>query len=402
MANRAVTLYKKVKTTEGWRRYPVAMAANGKVKPDTVVVAREEQKISGGHYELRSFSGTKTVWTRIKGGPADALAALKTAQTKAAARAEAEAAGITVVEDEKRISLKDHRDRYIEAALARGSTEAAEVYGRSIDEFLSASGKRYADEISDSEMTKFMAAMRKRGMSDRTVSNAHGHVKSFLKFLRIDPDRVKEIVGSKPRYEKSLPDVFDPAELRKFFAALTEDYDRLLFDVLLSCGLREQEAMHLEYSDLNRVQGTLKIQSKSRWKFEVKDAEEREIPIAETLLKRIAAYRKHHDGKTLIFGAKGGSFDIPDGHLLRRLKVLARDAGLNCESCTACVERRECERWYLHKFRATYITTLLRNGLDLRTVMKLSGHSDLASIERYIRPAEGKEVQDKVNAIKFR
>jgi site-specific recombinase XerD len=68
----------------------------------------------------------------------------------------------------------------------------------------------------------------------------------------------------------------------------------------------------------------------------------------------------------------------------------------------SCAKQRLCERWYLHKFRATYITTLLRNGLDLRTVMKLSGHSDMASVERYIRPAEGKEVQAKVNAISFR
>jgi hypothetical protein len=40
--------------------------------------------------------------------------------------------------------------------------------------------------------------------------------------------------------------------------------------------------------------------------------------------------------------------------------------------------------------------------LDLRTVMKLSGHSDLASVMRYLRPAEGTEVQNRVNAIQWR
>jgi integrase len=402
MANRAVTLYKKVKTTDGWRRYPAVIAANGKVKPDTVIIACEEQKIAGGHFELRSFVRTKTKWTRVKGGPAEALAALKTAQAKATAKAEAETAGIKVVEDQKRVSLTEARERFVEAALARGSEESAEVYGRSIEEFIAASGKSYADEINPGEMTKFLAAMRKRGLSDRTISNRHGHAKSFLKFLKIDPDTVKEIAGTKPRYEKTLPEISEPAELKKFFASLTEDYDRLLFDVLLTCGLREQEAMHLEYGDLNRSQRTLKVQSKPRWHFKVKDAEEREIPIGTSLLKRIDAYRKNHEGKSLIFGARGGSRDVPDGHLLRRLKLLARDAGLNCGSCAACVERQECERYFLHKFRATYITTLLRNGLDLRTVMKLSGHSDLESIERYIRPAEGKEVQATVNAIRWR
>jgi len=41
----------------------------------------------------------------------------------------------------------------------------------------------------------------------------------------------------------------------------------------------------------------------------------------------------------------------------------------------------------------------LRNGLDLRSVMALSGHSDIESVMRYLRPASTAEVQDKVNAI---
>ena len=49
--------------------------------------------------------------------------------------------------------------------------------------------------------------------------------------------------------------------------------------------------------------------------------------------------------------------------------------------------------------RATYITTLLRSGMDLRTVMRLSGHADMDSVMRYLRPAGTEEVQDRVNAI---
>lgn len=79
----------------------------------------------------------------------------------------------------------------------------------------------------------------------------------------------------------------------------------------------------------------------------------------------------------------------PDGHFLRKLKQLARDNGLICDRCNGCMsERKECENWYLHKFRATYCTKLLRSGLDIRTVQQMKGHSDLASTLRYVRPAE--------------
>jgi site-specific recombinase XerD len=75
-------------------------------------------------------------------------------------------------------------------------------------------------------------------------------------------------------------------------------------------------------------------------------------------------------------------------------------AGLNCGTCDGCKsDLHECHHWWLHKFRSTYITKLLRGGVDLRTVMSLSGHSDLASVMRYLRPAEGHSLMAKVNAV---
>src|SRR5579884_131878 len=311
MANRTVRLYKKVKTGSGWRRYPVVIGANGRIKSDTVVIGGEEYRIPGGRYELRHFEGSKTVWTPLRGGATEALAAWKTAQAKANAKAEAEAAGVAVIPDDKRTSLQDARDRYIAAALARGAEESAEVYGRAIDDFLAVSGKRYADEIEHADVVRWLAAMRKAGKSDRTISNRHGHLRSYLMYLGIDRNRVREITGPKPRYDEPLPEIFSPAELRKLFASLSEDYDKLLFDVLLSCGLREQEVMHLEWTDIDARQRTLKIQSKPRWQFEVKDDEEREVPLQASLLKRLQAYRKQHPGGTLIFGRRGGQIDEP-------------------------------------------------------------------------------------------
>jgi integrase len=128
------------------------------------------------------------------------------------------------------------------------------------------------------------------------------------------------------------------------------------------------------------------------------------MPLTKGLVKRLQAYRKKHPDVRLVFGRQGGAIDDPEGHLLRRLKGLAKKAGLNCGECGTCVssDGDECERWFLHKFRASFITRLLREGMDLRTVMLLSGHADLESVMRYLRPAGEVEVQAKVNAIKWR
>ena len=62
---------------------------------------------------------------------------------------------------------------------------------------------------------------------------------------------------------------------------------------------------------------------------------------------------------------------------------------------------RECQEFTLHKFRRTYITTLLRSGVDLRMVQAYAGHKDIASTMRYLRPASAKEAQAKLNGIEW-
>ena len=405
MANKRVSLVRKCKTEDGsWKRFPVAMSANGRVKPDTVIADGAEQVYEVGHYELRSYSGSKLVWTRLTGGATEALAALKVAQRRANAVALAGDAGVAVVLDPKRVALRDAAKKFSMAAFDRGSKEASEIYERTLDEFLSGCSKTYADELEHEDVLKFHGQLRKRGMGKRTVHNRHQALRSFVLTLGFTTEKVKEIAGRAPGYDKTMPEIFEPDQLKSFFASLKTDYDKLLFDLLLTTGLREREAMHLEWSDSNFSHSTLMVKSKPRYNHRIKDAEERELPLTKELIKQLQAYRKTHPNTRLVFGSRCGKIDEPDGHLLRRLKSLAKNAGLNCAECGTCVssEGAECERWFLHKFRATYITTLLRNGMDLRSVMSLSGHADLESVMRYLRPAGGVEVQEKVNAIKWR
>jgi integrase len=401
MANKTITLHRRVKTPEGWKRYPAAMSPNGRVKPNTVKVGDIEVAYPIGSYELRSFEGSKTVWKRIEGGPSEALAALKLAQQRSAAAVQARDAGLQVISNPDRASIRDARDRFVDSAMARGAQEAADVYRRSMDEFLESCSKTYADEIDHGDVVNFHHAMRKRGRSDRTIFNRHMHLRAFLIFIGMSGPKLKEVAGKKPRFEKLIVDIYEKADLDLFFEkAVKTSAVEVFYDLLLETGLREREVMHLEWADLKFDRNVLKVESKPRYKHKIKDAEEREIPMSESLVGKLKSYREGHKEDHLVFGRTS---TVPDGHLLRRLKTIARKAGLNCGRCEGCVKPiSECEKWYLHKFRATFITTLLRGGMDLRTVMTLSGHSDLASVERYIRPADSKSVQALVNSMRFR
>lgn len=71
------------------------------------------------------------------------------------------------------------------------------------------------------------------------------------------------------------------------------------------------------------------------------------------------------------------------------------------DDCAKIAKKTKVEDCHPHRFRATYATRLLQNGVDLKTVQKLLGHKNLESTMRYLAKAESPKVRAKVNAVKF-
>jgi len=400
VANSKVSLVRRVKTDSGWRYYPAAYAANGKVKPGVVVADGEEVKYPSGHYALRYYQGTRLIVEALKGAsPAEAEAKRIVKESRMSAMIVARDAGIAIKLHDplKQETLAAELRRFLTDTASRGSLKALEAYRLACDEFLKVSGRQYADEIVPEDVVKFQKTLADRGMSARTVSNRHTNLKTFLKFLGYD---IKGL-PKPPRYDKTLPEIYTDEELNALFKAVTSPRESVLFSLLLQTGVREQEAMHLEWDDIDPKRKLLRLRSKvKRWGFRLKDFEERELPLSDEMLATLKTYKRDHAGTcTLIFEKEGK----PDGHMLRTLKQQVRAASLNCEKCDGCLSKpKECENWYLHKFRATFCTKMHRNpDIDMRTLQALMGHSDLASTLRYLRPAENVRTQLVVNRMKW-
>ena len=59
------------------------------------------------------------------------------------------------------------------------------------------------------------------------------------------------------------------------------------------------------------------------------------------------------------------------------VKRVAERAGLNCKQCVTehnnkCAEGPYCMNFFLHKFRHTFATNHLRDGVDIRTVQSVA------------------------------
>jgi integrase/recombinase XerD len=102
----------------------------------------------------------------------------------------------------------------------------------------------------------------------------------------------------------------------------------------------------------------------------------------------------------LVFGNTKGK---PDSELDMVVKRVAERAGLNCGHCVTehgnkCAKGPFCQNFFLHKFRHTFATNHLRDGVDIRTVQAWMGHLDIKSTMVYLKGIRSKDAAHKVNS----
>jgi len=395
--NRTVTLLRYAKVADiGWRRGAAVIGKTGKVKPDFMILNGIEAYAPEGHYELRTYKGKIPTYLNVGNDPAEALAARDREQKLLDARN----SGISVQETPKRNTLAQLRDKFLEKRLSRGSEDAKANYRAVVNEFVTVCGRTFPEQIEDVDVIRYCDGLERRGLSPRTRANRYATLRGFLRSIGIDYKKLMDERDHKmlKKFVKAEVETYTDEEIEKLIGAEGNDARHaLLWEFLWKTGFRMQEAMHVEFSDIDFRHRTVSVTAKKHWDFSPKDSEERTVPLPNGLADKLAEWRKANPQKRLVFGTRS---DKPDNHFLEYLKAIAREAGLNCGVCATCKEKDECERYFLHKFRATYATRILSHGGQdvLRTLMKLMGHSDLASTMRYLQPAKGEVMQKAVNA----
>lgn len=395
MPNSRVTLMRRCKTEKGWQYYPAARSGNGRVRPEYALVNGKQIHYPIGHYALRFYEGRNLKYESVGENAAAAMNALLAKERLQHAKTAAKDAGVQLVEVPGRTYLRRAANLYVADRRDQGAKEAERDGELVTGEFIAHSGRTFLDEVTKEDVVAYQKHLRQQGQSDRTVANKHNRLRSFFRFAGLD---VKEKMPKKPRYEKKLPTIYSGDDTVALLEA-ADEYMRLVIELGMKCGLRELEMVYLQWGDIHWKDKTLRVQGKPEWDFKVKDSEQRDVTIPDDLLDRLKAWRQQHPRKKLVLGTEK---DRPNFHMLRQLKRLVNRAGLECGVCAGCKgDVKECRQWTLHKLRRTYATTLLRNGVDLRTVQTFMGHADLESTVRYLRPASASETQSRINAIRW-
>ena len=412
MANARVALLRYVKLESGWRRVAVKRNRRG----EDLAVKKGETILERGQYQLRWYEGKKAKFMAAGDtiDEAEVLRDKKAAWLKAPDLAEA-AGGKFIPEDPNRKTLLAWKAEFVrKKQLAKRDAETVSGYEHLITEFLTVTGKRYPDQIEELDLLEFCDALRQRGLSERTVQNYYGSITAFMAYTGLDH---KKIVAKehRPHKDDEDPVAYSEQEVWDFMATLTNERHSLFFEFLLKTGAREKEATFLEWTDLDfadqcvvfagekNIQLTVRGEQRTV-KFQSKTRRGRTVPLEGALLEKLKLWRKQNPQTRFVFGTKkwrNSPGDLPDGHLLETCKETAFKGELNCGVCRSCqkTKGKECENWYLHRFRHTFATWALQKGTDVRTVQRWLGHSKLEMTARYLGQQRGQQAQDKLNVV---
>jgi integrase len=380
MANREVNLTKRVQTGKGMRYCPVVLSANGRVKPDVVLVNGQEERHIEGAYYLEWRDGAKR--RRLSVGKNAADASARRLAKEAELNAINHGVAIAPQNSNGRRSLAAAIAEFLDETKLTKKPKTLAAYSTALSYFVESCSKLYLEDIDRKDLLKFAAFLRDdKDQAPRSTYNKFEVVMTFLK-----AQGIRGLAGKNdwPRFTEEEPEIYEQEELDKLLAACDAE-ERLWFEVFLMTGMREQEVMHVYWSDVNFNHATVRVTHKPDRGWTPKAYKEREIPIPARLAASLKAWKAKSDKACpLVFPTAGCN---PKLDFWDCLKAIAERATLNKED------------FWLHKFRATFATRCLWAGVDLRTVQLWLGHSDIESTMRYLKPSRSQQVREKVNEI---
>ena len=384
MANREVSLYKRVSTSRGLRYCPVVTSKNGRIKPDAVIVDGKEELHPEGSYYLSWYEGRKL--KRIAVGKDANEASVRRFAKEAQLRGEENLRvnGHDIIptngDGPKRLDVAVAE--YLEENRLTKKPKTHVAYSTALKYFSESCPKVYVQDIDRKDLLKFAAFLRdEKDQSPRSVYNKFESVMTFLK-----AQKMRDLIGKNdwPRFTEEEPKIYEKEDLDTLLTACNDE-ERLWYEFFLMTGEREQEVMYTYWTDINLSHATVRVSHKPDRNWTPKAYKEREIPIPAKLVASLKSWKATRANKcNFVFPRSACN---PKLDFLDCLKACAERAGL------------EKENFWLHKFRATFATWSLWAGVDLRTVQQWLGHSDMESTMRYLKPSRSQQVREKVNEI---
>ncbi|MFH0840345.1 MAG: tyrosine recombinase XerC [Candidatus Omnitrophota bacterium] len=262
-------------------------------------------------------------------------------------------------------------------------------YSVDLRDFAKFLGETSVENVSYLFLRKYLANMKEKNYSKRTVARKLASLRSFFKFLyREGYIKANPSSGiATPKLDKKLPIFLGPDEVSRLIESPNEKdasglRDRAIMETLYSTGMRVSELVGMSLNNVDFIGGVVKVFGKGK--------KERLAPIGDKALRAIRNYLDKRgvarlNDKKAVFLNKGGQ-RLTDRGVRRIMEKYIKRVSLR-------------EGVSPHTLRHSFATHLLNRGADLRSVQELLGHMNLSTTQIYthVTTERLKEIYDKAH-----
>lgn len=245
---------------------------------------------------------------------------------------------------------------------ARYSENTIKSYTDALRVFLKFNNDKLISEITEQDVVNFNNDyIIKNKLSISWQNQAINAIKHYLRMQddrKLSPDLI-----SRPRREKTLPNILSKEEVKSILEALYNNKHRMMLTLIYACGLRRGELIKLKMEDIDKDRGVVIIR-------QAKGKKDRIVPISEKLINMLRDYYKQYRPINWLFEGqvKGEPYD--ERSLASAFKKALSASGVKKPAT-------------LHWLRHSYATHLMESGTDLRLIQELLGHKSSKTTEIY-------------------
>lgn len=246
-----------------------------------------------------------------------------------------------------------------------------EAYTRAV-RMLSAFYDKPPEQISEAELEAYFLHRRNVDhWSANTMRICYCGIRFFFVQVLQRDWHLFDILRAKS--ESRLPAVLSREEVRALLSCVRTAHNRAFLATVYACGLRLEEALNLEVSDIDSGRMMVHV-------HRGKGAKDRLVPLPQATLKILRSHWRAHRNPRLLFPAYGrdsrsapsATTPMDRSSVQGAFRAAKREAGI--------AKRGVC----VHTLRHCYATHLLEAGVNLRVIQAHMGHTSLETTMVYL------------------
>ena len=268
--------------------------------------------------------------------------------------------------------MNDWYERMIATLQLNGKGEPTQkAYTRAV-RMLSEFYHKTPDLISEPELQEyFLHRKNVNRWAPKTMRICYGGIRFFYINVLARDWHILSILRA--QNEHRLPAVLSVDEVRNLLAQVKTSPHHVFLSTVYSCGLRLDEARHLEVSDIDSQRMMIHV-------HRGKGAKDRYVALPQSTLLLLRSYWRTHKHPRLVFPARG--HNKIDAHQATQpvAKSSVQDAFRHAKRAAAISKKGVA----VHTLRHSYATHLLEAGVNLRVIQRYLGHSRLETTMLYL------------------